>query len=210
MSYRSGLAVGLSLFALLFGSVSQAAAPPLVSHRAVYSLKLARASSNAAVNAASGQLVVEWQDTCDGYTTNQRFLTEFSDTEGRATTTDLWVSSWEARNGDVFRFNLTNSTNGAIQERSRGLAKRGGQKAEVTFDTFPGIVVTGHVDSIAPASGSQFSLLPPDNATGNFTKVVQRIPVKILLDRGGPLAGRLRPGMSAVATILTDTRAAQP
>ncbi|MGF6227184.1 membrane fusion protein (multidrug efflux system) [Inquilinus ginsengisoli] len=85
-----------------------------------------------------------------------------------------------------------------------------GQKAEVTFDTFPGTTVTGRVDSIAPASGSQFSLLPPDNATGNFTKVVQRIPVKILLDPGSPLAGRLRPGMSAVATILTDGAPARP
>jgi membrane fusion protein (multidrug efflux system) len=85
-----------------------------------------------------------------------------------------------------------------------------GQKAEVTFDTFPGVTVTGRVDSIAPASGSQFSLLPPDNATGNFTKVVQRIPVKILLDPGSPLAGRLRPGMSAVVTILTDSAPAKP
>ncbi len=85
-----------------------------------------------------------------------------------------------------------------------------GQKAEVTFDTFPGIVVTGHVEGIAPASGSQFSLLPPDNATGNFTKVVQRIPVKLLLDAGSPLAGRLRPGMSAVATIVTDSEPAKP
>jgi membrane fusion protein (multidrug efflux system) len=85
-----------------------------------------------------------------------------------------------------------------------------GQKAEVTVDTFPGVTVTGRVDSIAPASGSQFSLLPPDNATGNFTKVVQRIPVKILLDPGSPLAGRLRPGMSAVVTILTDSVPAKP
>lgn len=85
-----------------------------------------------------------------------------------------------------------------------------GQKAEVTVDTFPGVTVTGRVDSIAPASGSQFSLLPPDNATGNFTKVVQRIPVKIVLDPGSPLAGRLRPGMSAVVTILTDSQPAKP
>jgi membrane fusion protein, multidrug efflux system len=85
-----------------------------------------------------------------------------------------------------------------------------GQKAEITVDTFPGTVITGHVDGISPASGSQFSLLPPDNATGNFTKVVQRIPVKIVLDPGGPLAGRLRPGMSAVATIVTDTGSAKP
>ena len=80
-----------------------------------------------------------------------------------------------------------------------------GQRAEITIDTFPGLVVTGRVDSISPASGSQFTLLPPDNATGNFTKVVQRIPVKITLDRGHPLEGQLRPGMSVIATIHTDT-----
>jgi membrane fusion protein (multidrug efflux system) len=79
-----------------------------------------------------------------------------------------------------------------------------GQKAEITVDTFPGTVISGHVDSIAPVSGSQFSLLPPDNATGNFTKVVQRIPVKLLLDPGHPLAGKLRPGMSVTATVVTD------
>jgi membrane fusion protein (multidrug efflux system) len=85
-----------------------------------------------------------------------------------------------------------------------------GQKAEITVDTFPGTVITGHVDGISPASGSQFSLLPPDNATGNFTKVVQRIPVKVVLDPGGPLAGKLRPGMSAIATIVTDSNPAKP
>jgi len=85
-----------------------------------------------------------------------------------------------------------------------------GQLAEVRVDTFPGIVVKGWVDSISPASGSQFALLPPDNATGNFTKVVQRIPVKIRLDPANPLAGRLRPGMSVIATILTDRAVAKP
>lgn len=85
-----------------------------------------------------------------------------------------------------------------------------GQKAEIRVDTFPGIVVSAHVDTIAPASGSQFSLLPPDNATGNFTKVVQRIPVKLRLDPDNPLKGHLRPGMSVVATILTDTTPPPP
>ena len=79
-----------------------------------------------------------------------------------------------------------------------------GQRASIIVDSFPGAVIEGFVDSIAPASGSQFSLLPPDNATGNFTKVVQRIPVKIVLKSGYPLAGRLRPGMSVTATIFTD------
>jgi len=85
-----------------------------------------------------------------------------------------------------------------------------GQRASITVDTFPGVVVTGYVQSISPASGSQFSLLPPDNATGNFTKVVQRIPVKIVLDQNHPLAGRLLPGMSVITTIHTDTTPPAP
>jgi membrane fusion protein (multidrug efflux system) len=73
-----------------------------------------------------------------------------------------------------------------------------------------GVVVNTTVDSIAPASGAQFSLLPPDNATGNFTKVVQRIPVKLRIIPDNALAGRLRPGMSVIATILTDTTPSSP
>jgi membrane fusion protein (multidrug efflux system) len=82
---------------------------------------------------------------------------------------------------------------------------RAGQPVTVDVDTFPGTTVKGHVDSIAPASGQEFALLPPDNATGNFTKIVQRIPVKIVLDAGDPLAGLLRPGMSV--TPIVDTKA---
>jgi membrane fusion protein, multidrug efflux system len=78
---------------------------------------------------------------------------------------------------------------------------RKGDVADITIDTFPGVVIHGKVAEIAPASGSQFALLPPDNATGNFTKVVQRIPVKIVLDQGHPLQGMLRPGFSVVVTI---------
>jgi membrane fusion protein (multidrug efflux system) len=85
-----------------------------------------------------------------------------------------------------------------------------GQRAEIRVDTFPGIVIKATVDSIAPASGAQFSLLPPDNATGNFTKVVQRIPVKLKIGPDNPLAGHLLPGMSLVATILTDTTPPPP
>ena len=68
----------------------------------------------------------------------------------------------------------------------------------------------GHVDSIAPASGQEFALLPPDNATGNFTKVVQRIPVKIALDRDNDAAIELRPGMSVIPTIETKSQAPRP
>jgi membrane fusion protein (multidrug efflux system) len=85
-----------------------------------------------------------------------------------------------------------------------------GQRAEIRVDTFPGIVINAMVDSIAPASGAQFSLLPPDNATGNFTKVVQRIPVKLRIAPNNPLSGNLRPGMSVIATILTDTTPPPP
>jgi membrane fusion protein, multidrug efflux system len=85
-----------------------------------------------------------------------------------------------------------------------------GQRAEIRVDTFPGIAINAIVDSIAPASGAQFSLLPPDNATGNFTKVVQRIPVKLRIAPDNALAGKLRPGMSVIATILTDTTPPSP
>jgi membrane fusion protein (multidrug efflux system) len=80
---------------------------------------------------------------------------------------------------------------------------RKGQLVVVEVDTFPGARFEGHVDSIAPASGQEFALLPPDNATGNFTKVVQRIPVKIVLDVKSELVGLLRPGMSVVPVINT-------
>jgi membrane fusion protein, multidrug efflux system len=82
-----------------------------------------------------------------------------------------------------------------------------GDTAEIKVDAFPGVVLHGKVEEIAPASGSQFALLPPDNATGNFTKVVQRIPVKIALDPGHPLPGRLRPGLSTEVTVHGSGRA---
>jgi len=77
-----------------------------------------------------------------------------------------------------------------------------GDPAEITVDTFPGQKLRGKVLEIAPASGSQFALLPPDNATGNFTKIVQRVPVKIALDPS-PLSAQLRPGLSVTATVRT-------
>ena len=81
---------------------------------------------------------------------------------------------------------------------------RPGQRAEVSVDAYPGHPLAGRIDSFAPASGAQFSLLPPDNATGNFTKIVQRVPVRIALPREGPLARLLRPGLSVTVTV--DTR----
>jgi membrane fusion protein (multidrug efflux system) len=76
-----------------------------------------------------------------------------------------------------------------------------GQPVEIEVDMFPGRTYRGHVDSLSPASGQEFALLPPDNATGNFTKVVQRIPVKIVLDGDAAEKGDLRPGMSVQPSI---------
>lgn len=76
-----------------------------------------------------------------------------------------------------------------------------GQRAELVFDSYPDTPIEGRVDSLFAASGAQFSLLPPDNATGNFTKVVQRIPVKLTFPADNPLQGRIRPGMSVTATV---------
>ena len=82
-----------------------------------------------------------------------------------------------------------------------------GQKAEITVDTFPGHKLRGHLQAFAPASGAEFALLPPDNATGNFTKIVQRIAVKIAIDDADGLTDRLMPGMSVLARIdATDGR----
>jgi membrane fusion protein (multidrug efflux system) len=77
-----------------------------------------------------------------------------------------------------------------------------GDPAEVRIDVYPGKVIKGRVLEISPASGSQFALLPPDNATGNFTKVVQRVPIKIALEESA-LTSQLRPGLSAVVTVRT-------
>src|SRR5881392_2644853 len=78
-----------------------------------------------------------------------------------------------------------------------------GDPADFTVDAYPGRHFSGHVESLSPATGAKFSLLPPDNATGNFTKVVQRIPVRIRLDGKNYPAHPLRPGMSVVVTIQT-------
>ncbi len=82
---------------------------------------------------------------------------------------------------------------------------RPGQAVSIEVDAFGGASLRGHVDSFSPASGAQFALLPPDNATGNFTKIVQRIPIRIRVDGGQTRAAELRPGMSVVTTIDTRT-----
>jgi membrane fusion protein (multidrug efflux system) len=83
-----------------------------------------------------------------------------------------------------------------------------GERVRISLDTYPDLDVTGTVDSLAPGTGAQFALLPAENATGNFTKIVQRVPVKISIDRNSLNGVELRPGLSATATV--DTRSAPP
>jgi membrane fusion protein (multidrug efflux system) len=85
---------------------------------------------------------------------------------------------------------------------------RPGQTAQITVDAYPDVALAGQIESFAPGSGAQFSLLPPDNATGNFTKIVQRVPVRIALPVNGRLAGLLRPGLSVTVTV--ETREGAP
>lgn len=80
-----------------------------------------------------------------------------------------------------------------------------GQKVNITFDAFKEKPLTGKVQSIAPASSASFSLLPPQNASGNFVKVVQRVPVKITFEVPDEMLGRIVPGLSAVVSVNTDT-----
>jgi membrane fusion protein (multidrug efflux system) len=80
-----------------------------------------------------------------------------------------------------------------------------GQPVAIRVDAYPDEKFAGHIESLSPASGSQWSILPPENATGNFTKIVQRVPVRIAVPADGPVAALLRPGLSV--TVSVDTRA---
>jgi membrane fusion protein, multidrug efflux system len=90
-----------------------------------------------------------------------------------------------------------------LENQIRGVQR--GDIAEIRVDAIPGVLLRGRVEEVAPASGSQFALLPPDNATGNFTKIAQRIPVKIVLDRERSTDARLRPGLSVIARVHTNS-----
>ena len=89
-----------------------------------------------------------------------------------------------------------------LENQIRGIQR--GAAAEIRVDAIPGMLLRGRVEEVAPASGSQFALLPPDNATGNFTKIAQRVPVKIVLDRDRPTDARLRPGLSVIVRVYTN------
>jgi membrane fusion protein (multidrug efflux system) len=83
-----------------------------------------------------------------------------------------------------------------------------GNAVDLEFDAYPGWTLHGRIESLSPATGSQYSLLPPENATGNFTKIVQRVPIKIVPQIAPEQADRLRPGLSVIVHV--DTRATQP
>jgi membrane fusion protein (multidrug efflux system) len=122
------------------------------------------------------------------------------------------VSEWLAQAGDYVNVGtnlinivpLPNVYAIANYKETQLTRVRPGQPVDVRVDSFPNETLHGHVERISPASGSQFALLPPDNATGNFTKVVQRIPVRIALDKDQSLLDRLLPGMSIETRIHTD------
>ncbi len=83
---------------------------------------------------------------------------------------------------------------------------RSGQEVEIKIDAFPGQIFKWKLDSFAPASGARFSLLPPGNATGNFTKIVQRVPVKVIFEPNS-IKGheqKITPGMSAMISVMTE------
>jgi membrane fusion protein (multidrug efflux system) len=84
---------------------------------------------------------------------------------------------------------------------------RPGQTVRIKVDTLPGVVIHGHVDSLAPATGLSFAPIAPDNATGNFTKIVQRVPVKITIDHGQQAASALSVGLSVEAKVAVDKHA---
>ena len=93
-----------------------------------------------------------------------------------------------------------------FKETQLGLMREG-QPAEIEVDALPGVTLHGHVASLAPGTGAQFSLLPPQNATGNFTKIVQRVPVRIAMDADPSIKKLLLPGMSVGVSV--DTRSAR-
>jgi multidrug resistance efflux pump len=99
----------------------------------------------------------------------------------------------------------------ANYKETQTFAMRPGQPVSIEIDALDGARLSGHVQRLAPATGSEFSVLRPDNATGNFTKVVQRIPVRISIDPDQPLSQRLRPGLSVVTHVNTsgDAEAAE-
>ncbi|NWH08550.1 MAG: cell envelope integrity EipB family protein [Alphaproteobacteria bacterium] len=118
------VSVSLALFAFL-GAANAAPAADLLPHRAYYDIRLKDSRWGSGISSLSGKLVVEFNNTCDGYTLNQRFVTQMGDSEGNLTVSDLWLTSWESADGKAFRFNLKNEVNGTVVESFQGRARGG-------------------------------------------------------------------------------------
>ena len=113
-----------------------ASATELAPHRAYYDIKLKDSVWGAGITNLTGRLVVEFNNSCDGYTLNQRFVTETSDSEGKVVISDLWLTSWESADGTSFRFNLKNEIDGTVVESFNGKAAIAakGQSGQVAYD----------------------------------------------------------------------------
>lgn len=109
-----------------FAGIAEAApVADLLPHRATYDIRLKDSRWGSGISTLSGKLVVEFNNTCDGYTLNQRFVTQMGDAEGNLTVSDLWLTSWESADGKAFRFNLKNEVNGTVVESFQGRARGG-------------------------------------------------------------------------------------
>ncbi len=119
----------LSVLGALAALAGSAAAAPagiadkVLSHRAHYEIALKSARSGSGITDVKGRIVVEWSDVCDGFTMNQRFYTELNDSQGNLTASDRWISSFEAQDGSLFRFDLTDYLNGQLADRASGRAE---------------------------------------------------------------------------------------
>lgn len=136
------------------GAVAAFAAPaPVQPHRAVYSLQLEKAEAAADVSAIDGRMVLEWRggQACNGYTVNQRIVTDIGDTDGRVVTRDLRLSSWESVDGNVFRFDLNQYVNGKLVDRVSGRATREDGAAAATFSSPEGTTLALPADVVFPS-----------------------------------------------------------
>lgn len=114
----------LGLLSLAEADAARRQAVPAAPYRGTYNMKMRRADPSTGISGASGRMTIEWMDVCQGYTLNQRIMTELMFREGENMVTDLRVSTWEARNGKEFRFSFHNYVNGEPAEVSQGEAKR--------------------------------------------------------------------------------------
>lgn len=192
-------------FALL-SSAQAGIGDKVLSHRALYEVSLKSARNGSGIADVKGRIVVEWSDACDGFTMNQRFYTELNDSQGNLTASDRRISSWEAHDGSLFRFDLTDYLNGELTDRASGRATptgdpdgekqvQYGQPADLKVE-LPGktIFPTQHTFQMLEAANSgqkmHSSTVFDGSVDGEFYDVVAFI--------SGPIAAAQRPDLSDV------------